>query len=73
MKYMGMTGLDRRFPLVGAMPRMLEISLTLEHQPSCKKQPRCKSKGISFSVFYGERIYSCLRFSLNSIRAQYAF
>ena len=68
-----MIGLDRRSTLVSAMPRMLENSLNLEHQPSCKKQPRCKSKGISFSVFYGERLYSCLRSrSLNSIRASYA-
>lgn len=44
MKYMGMTGLDRRFPLVGAMPRMLEISLNLEHNLVAKNNLVAKVK-----------------------------
>ena len=41
-----MIGLDRRFPLLGAMPRMLEISLNLEYNTVAKNNLVAKAKSV---------------------------
>jgi len=57
-----MTGLDRRSPLIGAMSRMLEISLNLEHQLVAKNNLVAKVKA-SVSPY----------FTANAFTPAYAF
>jgi hypothetical protein len=52
----GMTGLDRRSPLLSAMPRMLENSLNLEHQV-CAKNTLAKAKAI-VSPYFGANAFA---------------
>ena len=52
-----MIGLDRWFPLVGAMPRMLEISLNLEYNTVAKNNLVAKAKAI-VSPYFGANAFA---------------